>query len=106
MGSGRGTARAEDAQGTPTQSHISPSILAYEEIKLGFPPGRYTGIHNLISQTRAVHNLITQARHLGPTTCGRYKGIGVCLAALALALTGEYVDLGAFTLYVLPAPLL
>ena len=24
---GRGAARAEDAQGTPTQSHISPSIL-------------------------------------------------------------------------------
>ena len=24
---GRGTARAEDAQGAPTQSHISPSIL-------------------------------------------------------------------------------
>jgi len=30
-GAGRGTARAEDAQGTPTQSHISPSILVYEE---------------------------------------------------------------------------
>jgi len=29
--SGRGTTRAEDAQGTPTQSHISPSILEYEE---------------------------------------------------------------------------
>ena len=29
--SGRGTARAEDAQGTPTQSHISPSILVYED---------------------------------------------------------------------------
>ena len=29
--SGRGTARAEDAQGTPTQSHISPSILLYED---------------------------------------------------------------------------
>jgi len=29
--SGRGTARAEDAQGTPTQSHISPSILVNEE---------------------------------------------------------------------------
>ena len=28
---GRGTVRAEDAQGTPTQSHISPSILVYEE---------------------------------------------------------------------------
>jgi len=29
--SGRGTATAEDAQGTPTQSHVSPSILVYEE---------------------------------------------------------------------------
>ena len=28
---GRGTARAEDAQGTPTQSHILPSILVYED---------------------------------------------------------------------------
>ena len=28
---GRATARAEDAQGTPTQSHISPRILVYEE---------------------------------------------------------------------------
>ena len=30
-GSGRGTTRADDAQGAPTQSHISPSILVYEE---------------------------------------------------------------------------
>ena len=29
--SGRGTTRAEVAQGTPTQSHISPSILVYED---------------------------------------------------------------------------
>jgi len=29
--SGRGTTRAEDAQGTPTQSHISPSILVNED---------------------------------------------------------------------------
>ena len=28
---GSGTARAEDAQGTPTQSHVSPSILVYED---------------------------------------------------------------------------
>ena len=28
---GRGTTRAEDAQGTPTQSNISPSILVYED---------------------------------------------------------------------------
>jgi len=26
-----GTTRAEDAQGTPTQSHISPSILVYAD---------------------------------------------------------------------------
>ena len=29
--SGRGTTKAEDAQGTPTHSHISPSILVYED---------------------------------------------------------------------------
>jgi hypothetical protein len=29
--SGRGTARAKNAQGTPAQSRISPSILVYEE---------------------------------------------------------------------------
>ena len=28
---GRGTAIAEHAQGTPTQRHISPSILVYED---------------------------------------------------------------------------
>ena len=28
---GRGAARAEYAHGTPTQSHISPSILVYED---------------------------------------------------------------------------
>ena len=28
---GRGAARAEDAQGTPTKSHISPRILVYED---------------------------------------------------------------------------
>ena len=30
--SGRGSARAEDAGGIPTQSHISPSILLYTKI--------------------------------------------------------------------------
>ena len=30
-GSGRCTARVEDAQGTPTQSRISPSILVYRD---------------------------------------------------------------------------
>ena len=31
FGMGEIAARAEDTQGTPTQSHISPSILAYED---------------------------------------------------------------------------
>ena len=30
---GRVSARAEDAPGTPTQSHISPSVLEYTKIK-------------------------------------------------------------------------
>ena len=33
---GRGTGRAEDAQGTPTQSNVSPSILVYEDTLLCF----------------------------------------------------------------------
>ena len=32
---GRGTTRAKVAQGTPTQSHVSPSILVYEENDVG-----------------------------------------------------------------------
>jgi len=31
----RGTTRAEDAQGTPAQSHISPSMLVYEDCVVG-----------------------------------------------------------------------
>ena len=34
--SGRGAVRAEDAQGTPTQSHISPRLLVYEEKLIPF----------------------------------------------------------------------
>jgi len=33
---GRGTTSAKDAQGTPTQSHISPSKLVYEDIFFRF----------------------------------------------------------------------
>ena len=32
----RGAASADDTQGTPTQSHISPSILVYEDYREGF----------------------------------------------------------------------
>ena len=34
-----GTTRVEDAQGTPTQRHVSPSILVYEEKHNAFPWG-------------------------------------------------------------------
>ena len=44
LDSGRGTARAEDAQGTPTQSHISPSILVYEENTRSFR-GKCSGMN-------------------------------------------------------------
>ena len=37
--SGRGAARAGDAQATPTQSHISLSILVYEDETRVFPVG-------------------------------------------------------------------
>jgi len=40
---GRGTPRAEDAQGTPTQSHIPPSILVYED-KQGGSDSRVRGV--------------------------------------------------------------
>ena len=40
--SGRGATRAEDAPGTPTQSHISPSILVYEE-NISFPGSAHLG---------------------------------------------------------------
>jgi len=36
--------RGEDAQGTPTQSHVSPSILAYEDnIRRRYPYGGLRG---------------------------------------------------------------
>ena len=38
----RGAARAEDAQGTLTQSYISPRILLYEENELPYVLGRRT----------------------------------------------------------------
>ena len=36
--SGRGAARAEDAQGTPIQSHIPSSILVYEDEMFSLNP--------------------------------------------------------------------
>jgi len=66
---GRGTTRAEDAQGTPTQSHISPSILVYENEKSRPRPKRgrshdYCGAmvnHTRVRVRLAVRRLIHHA---------------------------------------------
>ena len=44
LNGGRGTTRAEDAQGKPTQSHISPSIPVYEDYPVRF---QHTKINTL-----------------------------------------------------------
>ena len=44
---GRGTARAEDAQGTPTQSRIPPSILVYEDNQV-YSNTKYTSIRSTL----------------------------------------------------------
>jgi len=60
--SGRGAARAEDAQGTPTQSHMSPSILVYED-KLSAEVG------NALALLHMGTSLIRNCLLLGP--CSR-----------------------------------
>jgi len=51
---GRGAARAEDAQGTPAQSHISPSILGHEDNPrdptVGRPQGQKGAPADVLSQ--------------------------------------------------------
>ena len=60
-GHGRGTTRAEDAQGTPTQSHISPSIQVYEDYLAAFG-GRQTSFR--ISTSRFRGGLVVKAHRL------------------------------------------
>ena len=48
---GRGTTRAEDAQGTLTQSHISPGVLVNEE-NLKSELGRF-GLYVRVGEYRA-----------------------------------------------------
>ena len=63
--SGRGTTRAEDAQGIPTQSHISPSVLVYEDflIRRNPPvPPRYCLPYGLC----IIHSWIIQKLPLEP----------------------------------------
>jgi len=53
VGSTRGTTRAEDARGTPTQSHASPRILVYDRLRVGWLNERY-------------HESMTCSRHTYP----------------------------------------
>ena len=76
--SGRGTARADDAQGTPTQSHISPSILVYED-DLGvsnivdshtksvkrFRGGLVSKAHRLVNHSTLGWRVIKKKKNLG-----------------------------------------
>ena len=58
-GSGRGTTRAEDAEGTPNQSHISPSVLVYKEKPVwGVGSGSGVGAARAPRKGRGSHLLI------------------------------------------------
>ena len=46
--SGRGTTRAEGDEGTPTQSHISPSILVYDDDSSKFTAVGVDDLHHLL----------------------------------------------------------
>ena len=75
---GRGAARAEDAQGTPTQSHISPSILVYEDGRGLFFPFRFfrLGFRDGVGPGQR------RTRHTPPLVCGTGAWDMCVLAAL------------------------
>jgi len=53
--SGKGTKRAENVQGTPTQSHLSSSILVYEDHVIKVPSLIAAGAYRGISLIRKRH---------------------------------------------------
>ena len=63
--SGRGAARAEDAQTTPTESHVSPSILVYEDhqvvLSRSVPTTKSEAIEDS-TQTPSPFTLLTRTR--------------------------------------------
>ena len=63
-GFGRGTTRAEDAHGTPTQSHISPSILVYENYQLLAVRRECDGENAFCVALEAVDNRPVRLEHL------------------------------------------
>ena len=80
---GRVTTRAEDAQETPIQSHISPSVLVYEDGKskwwiLGLAD-RKGALENQERRLRAdkATNKIDRAASLGPPRVDRVLSHGL-----------------------------
>ena len=83
---GRGTTRSEDAQGTPTQSRLPPSILVYEgttaeHVRLRDIEVRVSGFGIRVWGTR--YGSGVGAKSLPPT--GGYRGSG-CRARLSKVL--------------------
>ena len=60
--SGRGTARTEHAQGTLSQSHLSPSILVYEENRSRYPL-MFCILHQMFWRFAVIHALQQVAEH-------------------------------------------
>ena len=71
----RGAARAEDAQGSPTQSHISPSILVYVEKTL---PGRAL-TPGTKSDCSGVDGSRSWVWGLGIECCWLMRGVYTCM---------------------------
>ena len=65
---GRGTTSAEDVQETPTQSHISPSILISEEHLISIRTTLYT--KNTEQETMAPMTKTMTQHFRGGITCG------------------------------------
>ena len=78
--SGRGTTRAEDAQGTPTQSHTSPSILVYADKSIT-DPGVFRNRNSHGSRTSPSLTSLTRMVNFdryGACDCHEFDTYGAC----------------------------
>ena len=73
---GRGTTRAQDAQGTPTRSHVSPSGLVYEDQTFTMEEEEEEEGCARIASGRSGINALVYLQHLRQDTltdCGVYS---------------------------------
>ena len=64
----RGTIRAEDARGTPNQSHMSSNILVYEYCGLGFKILGFRGEGDRLTAEMSCATVLNR--------CSLYEGLG------------------------------